>query len=191
MSFSINNENLPVTAVISQLVKQGCEREYEKWLQGISVAAEKFEGHCGVSIIRPQEHAYPEYVVILKFDRYANLKNWLESDVRQHWIEKSERLVQKPQNMQMLTGLEAWFTLPGKPIQKPPRRYKMAILTWVAVFVLLTILNYVLAPVVGSLPALLRTAVNSGIVVVLLTYVVMPRVTKLFHKWLYPSEREI
>ncbi len=60
MSFSINNENLLVTAVISQLVKQGREREYEKWLQGISVAAEQFEGHCGVSIIRLQEHAYPE-----------------------------------------------------------------------------------------------------------------------------------
>lgn len=191
MSFSVNNENLPVTAVISHLVKPGCEREYEKWLQGISVAAEQFEGHCGVSIIRPQDHNYPEYVIILKFNRYANLKNWLESDVRQDWIERSERLVQKPQNLQTLTGLEAWFTLPGKPMPKPPRRYKMATLTWVAVFMLLTILNYVLAPVVGSLPPLLRTAVTSGLVVMLLTYVVMPRVTKLFHKWLYPPEKRI
>ena len=122
MRFSVKNENLPVTAVISHLVKPGCEREYEKWLQGISAAAEQFEGHCGVSIIRPQDHTYPEYVIILKFDRYANLKNWLESDIRQHWIERSERLVQKPQNLQTLTGLEAWFTLPGngKSAATPP-----------------------------------------------------------------------
>ena len=33
-----------------------------------------------------------------------------------------------------LTGLEGWFTLPAQPGAPAPRRYKMAILTWVTIF---------------------------------------------------------
>jgi uncharacterized protein len=33
----------------------------------------------------------------------------------------------------------------------------------------------------------LRQAIITGIVVLLLAYVVMPRLTRLFHKWLHPS----
>lgn len=186
MSFA-EDENQPVTVVISQLVKPGCEQVYEQWIKGIANEAMKFKGHLGINKIRPQKGIRPEYVIIFKFDRYTNLKKWMASDARKQWLAKSNQLIQDAPNVQLLNGMEAWFTLPGKPLKSPPPRYKMAILTWVAVYTLLNIFTYVLAPVIRGFPAFIGQLLISGIMVVLLTYVVMPQLTRLFYKWLYPK----
>ena len=187
MSFVNGDENQHVTVVISQVVKPGCEQAYEQWMKGISRDAQMFKGHIGVTVLRPQKGSGPEYAIILRFDCYANLKKWMESDVRQEWVAKSKQLVQEVPNVQLLSGMETWFTLPSKPLKKPPPRYKMAILTWVAVYVLLNILTYVFAPVIRVLPAFIGQLMISVIMVALLTYVVMPQITRIFYKWLYPN----
>lgn len=187
MSNPIEDENQPVTVVISQLVKPGCEQAYEQWMRGIANEAMKFEGHLGINKIRPQKGTRPEYVTIFKFDRYANLKKWMVSDVRKQWLAKSNQLVQDSPDVQLLNGMETWFTLPGKPLKSPPPRYKIAILTWVAVYVLLNTLTYVLAPLIRVFPAFVGQLLISLLIVVLLTYVVMPQITRIFSKWLYPK----
>lgn len=176
-----------VTAVISHIVRSGRTQGYEEWFHSIAADARKFKGHLGVSAIRPHEHTHPEYVVILKFDRYDNLKTWLESDTRREWIERLQPLIEKPEAIQTLTGLETWFSLPKQPAKAPPPRYKMALVTWLGVFVTLAIVSRLLAPLLSGLPVLLNQLVTTGLVVALLTYLIMPRLTKLFRKWLYPT----
>jgi antibiotic biosynthesis monooxygenase (ABM) superfamily enzyme len=178
-------ETHQVTAIISHLVRPGREQEYEEWLHGIAMAAHQFKGHLGVSVIRPCDHTHPEYVAIVRFDRYDNLKTWLESSVRQDWLERLQSLIEKPETIQTLTGLETWFTLPNKPMKAPPPRYKMAIVTWLGVFFTISILNRLLVPLLAGLPVLLRTLLLTGLTVAVLTYVIMPRLTQLFRTWLY------
>lgn len=179
----------PVTAVISHLVKPERRDDYERWLHGIASAAQQFEGHMGVSIIRPDDPTYPEYVSILRFDHYINLRQWLESEVRKNWLNWAKPLIQKDETVQTLTGLEAWFTLPDRPLKRPPKRYKMAILTTLAVYTLSNLLGHVLTPLLSGIPAWLRSLLIIALVVVLLTYVVMPQLTRLFYPWLYPAKR--
>ncbi len=180
-------ENSQVTAIISHVVRSGREQGYEEWFHGIATDARKFPGHLGVSAIRPREHDRPEYVVILKFDRYDNLKQWLESDTRRQWLERLQPLIEKPESVQTLTGLETWFTLSSKPIKSPPPRYKMALVTWLGVFITLAIVSRLLAPLLSRLPVLLNQFITTGLVVALLTYLIMPRLTQLFRKWLYSN----
>ncbi|WP_017715362.1 hypothetical protein [Kamptonema formosum] len=59
--------------------------------------------------------------MIFKFDRYSNLKKWIESDVCQEGLDKTNQLVQGGANVQMLTGMEVGLTPPGKPL---PRQVK-------------------------------------------------------------------
>jgi uncharacterized protein len=118
-----------VTTVISQKVRPRREEGFEVWAKRIATAAQQFTGHQGVTILCPQDHTHSEYVVILHFDNYMHLRQWLDSEIRQDWIERSRPLVEKLQTVQVLTGLETWFTLPHQPIQRPPARYKMTILT--------------------------------------------------------------
>ncbi len=181
------NDNEPITVVISHLVKPGYEEPYERWQKGISAAARQFEGHLGASFLRPTNPAYPEYVIIVKFDCYRHLKEWLESPIRQIWIEKSAPLVQEDQKLQVMTGLETWFTLPNRPNQVPPKRYKMAILTTLAVFSVSQFLYFVLAGLLVGLMPLVKSFLVVGLTVFVLTYVVMPRITRLCYTWLYPK----
>ena len=76
-----------------------------------------------------------------------------------------------------------------RPIDNPdsPPRYKMALLTWAGAFPLLTAVNVLLGPVLGALPLPGRTLLITGILIGLLTYVIMPRLTRLCATWLAPS----
>ncbi|MBD2341195.1 antibiotic biosynthesis monooxygenase [Calothrix sp. FACHB-156] len=173
-----------VTVVISQLVKPGCEKDYEAWMKEIIGAAKTYFGHLGTNVIRPQPGGRPEYVIILRFNNYENLKVWMTSRDREYWLNQGKHLVQSEPHVQEICGLEAWFSLPGQPLKTPPR-YKMALLTWASVFVLINLLNTFLVPLIRGLPPLIISLVITVTMVLLLTYVVMPRVSRLFSKWLY------
>ena len=179
-----NANNQQVTAVISHYIRPGRESGYEAWLEGISATARQFEGHQGVTILRPQAGANKEYVIILRFDKYHNLCHWMRSPEREQWIERAKPLTEKPENVQVLTGLEALVSLPNTTSATPPK-YKIAFVTWIGVFLCASILGHLLTPYLSGLPYLLRQAIITGLVVILLAYVVMPRLTHLFHGWLH------
>jgi uncharacterized protein len=187
LTIGTDEDNHQVTAVISHVVRSGREQGYEEWLHGIAQAARQFKGHRGVSVIRPRDHAHPEYVAIVRFDHYNHLKQWMESDVRREWLGRLQPLIEKPEAVQTLTGLETWFTLSDKPLKSPPPRYKMFFVTWLGVFITLAILSRLLAPLLSRLPLLLSQLTITGLVVLCLTYLLMPQLTKLFQHWLYPK----
>lgn len=175
-----------VTVVFTHVVKPGRESDYEQWVKGISKAAAGFEGYAGISVLRPNPRERAEHVSILRFNHYDHLEAWMNSEVRRRWLEKAVALTTRSApHTQMLTGLETWFVLPGQPMKQPPPRYKMAILTWVSVYGLLMLLGFTLAPLLSALPAFVRTLIITIIVVWLITYAVMPQLTKLTAKWLY------
>lgn len=174
-----------VTAVITHQVRSGREAGYEEWIRGIAAAARQFEGHLGVNILRPQPGASSDYVIVLQFDSCPNLDGWLNSDIRKGWIERVQPLIHKPESIQILTGLEAWFQLPQQPIHAAPKRYKQAILVWVGVMVVSLLVTPWITPLLASLPWVLRIAINVAVTVVLLSYVIMPRLTRWFKGWLF------
>ncbi|MEO1685684.1 MAG: antibiotic biosynthesis monooxygenase [Cyanobacteria bacterium J06631_12] len=174
-----------VTAVISHRVREGRAAGYEEWIKGISAAAREFPGHMGVSFLRPQPGASPDYVIVLQFKTQEQLSAWLNSDIRKDWIDQVQPLIQQQESIQVLSGLEAWFQLPNQPMHKPPKRYKQAILVWVGVTFVSFIVSPLTAPLIASFPRILQVAINVAITVTLLTYVIMPRLTRLFKPWLF------
>ncbi len=177
----------PVTAVISQRIRRGREADYERWMQDISMIAKQFPGNLGATVIRPESGICIEYVIILKFDCYTHLRQWLDSEERQRLLDRAKPFIVNDSDVQILTGLETWFTLPGRSQPMPPPRYKMSILTTLAVFGAVNLLNPLLLPLLSGLPRLLSSLIVTYLVVLLLTYGVMPRLTKLFARWLYPA----
>ena len=63
----------------------------------------------------------------------------------------------------------------------------MALATFLGVFPLATILNLVLGPLFQSWPFVLGSAAFNLCMVVLLTWAVMPLITRLLHGWLRPQ----
>ena len=181
----------PVTFAIARRAKSGKTEEFERWLDDIIHEAMKFKGHMGVNIIRPSNMSNPEYVIILRFDNFENLEKWEKSEIRKKWIEKGKDLIEGKAKMEKQTGLEFWFTpasarasTAAEQQQQQPPRYKMAIVLTGIIFVLVsTLLPRVEQATVG-LPVLLSTFVGVAIMVLLMTYVIMPSVTRLLRPWL-------
>jgi uncharacterized protein len=192
----------PITVIVSRTAKRGKIKEFEDWMDGIVHESLKFEGHLGVDVIRPVEHSKPEYVIIFRFNTLDNLLKWERSQVRKEWLEKSKDVVEGEDKVQKLTGLEFWFTpssahrtehevnnneASGQPVNLPPR-YKMAIVTAGIVFVLLNTLIPQIEQLTAPLPLVLSSLLGVIIMVFLMTYLIMPSVTKLLKPWLYKSK---
>ncbi len=79
---------------------------------------------------------------------------------------------------------------PTKKGDPPPPRHNVAVVTWLAVFPLATVVFMLLDPLLGGYPSVLRTLVFTLLMVSLMTYVVMPRMTRLFLFWLYRKKSE-
>jgi uncharacterized protein len=182
-----SREDPPVTAVASRRVKPGREDEFEAWVSGILSEANGFPGYLGSEVIRPSGPEDDEYRIVFRFDHESNLHAWETSEERRRWLRESRPLLQEEEKVNVLTGLETWFTLPSKPGEPPPPRYKMAVVTWLGVFPVVTVIFSVFGRWLEMMPTLLRTLVFTVVMVTLMTYVIMPRMTRLFSFWLYPD----
>jgi antibiotic biosynthesis monooxygenase (ABM) superfamily enzyme len=174
-----------VTTTVTRRVKPGHEPFYEQFLEGILAAASRFPGHLGVEVFRPESASAGEYRIVYRFDTGEHLRAWLDSDERAAWVERAEPHVIGPMRTRFVTGLETWFTLPGSPATPPPP-YKMALLTWATIFPLITLVVVALGPLLKELALVPRLGVTTAVTVPIMTWLVMPRVTRLLRGWLYP-----
>lgn len=181
----------PITLVISEVVEPSQVPAYEAWTAGINHDARQFEGFLGVEVIRPRDHHHPEYVVIVKFDTYDHLRDWIISPTYRAWMDKSYGLIATRSQQQLPSGLELWFTLPkaqsglSSPLPSPPY-YKQVVLGVLAVYPLILLANLLLGPLLAGLPSLLALLISVIFVSALLTYPVMPWLSKGLGGWLYP-----
>ena len=178
--------NGPVTVIVNSRARKGKIDEFEEWMNGIIHESMKFEGHMGVNVIRPIDPiSNPEYVIIFRFNTYENLTKWQSSEIRNEWLEKSAHVTEGELVVQKHTGLEFWFTPPHNAGQHAmPPRHKMAIVTGGIVFALLSSLVPLIRQATAMLPYTLSILVVVAIMVPLMTYVIMPSVTKLLRPWL-------
>ena len=176
----------PVTTVIRQPPRPDAVDRYENWLKEIIPVAQQFAGHRSVNVIRPHG-ASGEYTIVLHFDTIANLRKWLNSDVRARLIDQIRPSLSTEENIDIKTGLEFWFTPP--PGGKPARPYKQFFVTLSAIFPLTILVPWLLQPAFAALPPLalpgVRHFVIAAAIVAIMIYGVMPRYTRLVSGWLY------
>lgn len=178
-----------VTTIIHRRIRAGAEDEYEAWMHRITGAAAVFPGYLGTTILRPED-AGPaertrEYTVLLNFATTADLERWMGSAVRREHLDAAAHLCLDDSEIHTLTGLERWFTLPNRAVTQPPARYKMAALTALGLYPLLIVLTLALRPLTGDLAWQLQILFSVVLGVPLMTWAVMPLVTRLFFRWLY------
>ena len=181
------SENGPMIASEIIKAKKGRIDGIEEWVDGIIHESLKFEGHMGVSIIRPPIPANPEYIVIIRFDNYQNLAKWENSGIQRKWIEKGKDVIEDEPKVAKQTGLEFWFTpIFGNtaPALEAATWYKMAIVTGAVIFVILNTLLPLIQSVTAGLPDLLEALILVVIMILLMTYVIMPTITWLLRPWL-------
>jgi antibiotic biosynthesis monooxygenase (ABM) superfamily enzyme len=175
----------PVTVMIARRVAPGREAEFFEWAQDIMNRARRWDGFLGGGILRPGRPG-GEWHIVYRFADEASRKAWDESAERAEALARAEELMRETA-VHRISGLETWFELPGRTAPAPPR-WKMALTTIMAVFPLALLVNLLLLPRLGAWPLLLRTAVFVLVMTVSMTWLIMPRLTRLLRGWLYPEE---
>lgn len=186
-----SDNHQPVTLMIRRTPLPEKQRQFERALADTIQVALTFPGHLGVTVLCPEGDESGEYRLIVKYDSSENLRRWERSPEAAYCFAKLFELEAKPAVFDRLCGLETWFTLPplepGPVPFVPPPRYKMAIVTMVGVLPTITVLLYLLAPLMAGLPLFARALILGPIMVMLMTYIIMPLLTRLFKRWLYPT----
>jgi uncharacterized protein len=177
-----------VTVLYSRRVKPGREADFEAWAHGIIAASRQFPGHLSASVL--DDPSGREYHVLFSFADRKSLRAWLDSDERRRWLARVDGLIEADQGLQQLTGLETWFKLPGSnvPTMKPPPRWKMWLVSMAAVYPLVLAFQVLVVPRMAGLPLPLRALAFPLVLLTLMTFVVMPVVTRLLHRWLGPRQ---
>lgn len=187
----MNDES--ITIVITRRVRPGREKAFERAVQDWIPRAVTFPGHLGAFLLHPHPTADSprgrEYGAVLRFRSMSLWKAFEESLEYREFLESIRPDQVDAPRVEAATGLEAWFRWTGTT--QPPPRWKMAIVTWVGVCLTVGVLGILLGPGMSGWPPVARLLVMNAAVVVVLTWGVMPLLTRLTHRWLRPGRQDV
>lgn len=179
------NENSAVSVVVDRTVLPGKVVQFENYLKQIIQASSQYPGYIGTDVINPTGDN--RYILVFRFASQRELEEWSASEPRNYWVNKIDEVIEKPTQLNTLTGLETWFYLSNNNGSPPPPRYKMAIITYLGIAPTFLVFNLLFGQFFNFVPEHLSIFVKAPFIVILMTYLVMPALTKLFKSYLYPS----
>lgn len=188
MMSELNGLESGATVVITHRIDRANSMAYETWLAEIIPICKSYPGHLGTIVIRPNSDEVSTYTIVIRFDSEAHLRAWTTSEDRRRLLDKVKSLLLDDDKFSVSSGLDFWFT-PEQVKAKIPKRWKQFLITWSAIYPLVVLISKLAGELIHkfSVPDnfYLRMLVITGLVVTMMVYVVMPRYTKLVHKWLF------
>lgn len=188
MNTLAETHDAPVTVVRIHYVRDGCELPFETELKALSDAFGSVPGNRGFSIFRPGTYHDGVYRIVYQFASRETLDEWHRSPVYRAWLERERRLTIAPPETKVISGLETWFTLPGQKVVRPPTKFRQAVVTWCAALPVSILISLITGPFLDDQPFLVQKVVFVTLLVLLLTWIVMPYMSRFFMGFLYPPE---
>ena len=171
---------------VARRVAVGREDDFAAWSDELTALAAGFPGFLGAGMLRPSRLGDPWHVVF-RFDSAGHLADWESSAPRARWLAAGEHLVESTA-VQRVSGLETWFSLPGRTAPAPPK-WKMFLVSGSVFFLLNLVFTYAYGWLLDAWPRPLHILLISAPVTATATWLAMPRVTRLLRRWLYPDRR--
>ena len=178
----------PVTVIVRRRIKPGSEAAYEDWLHRLNRDVAGSPGFLGTQIHKPARPGEP-YVSVFRFDTLNHLEAFEASELRQRYLREVNQLAASDAVWDQITGLEVWFDAPKGMVTAQPSPHRMAVVLVGVVFVHVLVLTLLLTPLIGHWPLVPRVLLTVILQVVLMTYVVMPPLTRLLAPWIFPTKK--
>ena len=174
----------PVTVVVARTVLPGKAAEFETYLDKIRAAAAEFPGFLDSEVIQPEDG--DRYILVFRFASQAELDAWSASEPRNHWVGKIDQIIEEPTKLIAISGLETWFYADKGKGFLPPPKFKMALITYLAIAPTIMLFNLVFGRFFDFVPGPFTIFVTAPFIVLIMTYLVMPLMTKIFRGFLFP-----
>ena len=180
------------TNIISEIVKPGSQKDFEAWSKGINKVVSRQPGFISSDILRPRDPNHLEYIIIVRFENSDALNVWQASETFKTIFKEAEPYLVSHRSQQQSHGIEQWFELPAHQIHqiKKPAFYKLVFMGILAVYPLVLLANFLLKPIAHMLPYWFVILISVIFISVLMTYPVMPVISKMLSTWLYPNPKK-
>jgi antibiotic biosynthesis monooxygenase (ABM) superfamily enzyme len=167
----------PIHIAITLRVRKTHVAEFQSALADFASRSLTEAGARGVQCLYPPpDSASTEYGIMRSFASAADRDAFYRTPLFKDWLARIEPMVEGESTRRQLHGLEAWFRDRKEPM---PPRWKMALLTWFAVWLASMLMRALLAPMLGpSVSRVLEAGLVAAGVVVILTWVAMPFLVK-------------
>lgn len=175
---------MPIHIAITRRVRPGCEAAFQEELRAFFHASFAHDGVLGASMLTPPPGPDGrEFGILRTFADEQERDDFYASPMFRKWEVRARELTEGEPADRELHGLEAWF----RSRHEAPPRWKMAVATLLGVYPASLLISFVIGESVHAWPIAARSLVFAVGMVALLTWVVMPLVTRLLHPWLHPD----
>ena len=176
------------SAVIVQRVPTSEVDWFLEWQGNVIKVAEGFEGYCGTDVFQPTAKSPEEWVVVIHFEEDRFLNRWLESPIREEWIQKVKARLGDFDMKTLPDGFGAWFAGASSASGEGPPAWKMAMTVLLALFPTVMVLSIVVGPFTQPLGFSLSMLIGNALSISILQWAVMPVLTKLIAPWLHAKD---
>jgi antibiotic biosynthesis monooxygenase (ABM) superfamily enzyme len=174
----------PATVVITRVIRPGHRDDYERWLVRMIAAAAQFPNNLGAVVLTPKPGEPDVFRLVHRLADEPSLRAWEQSDTRRDLSREADAF--SSAHRQEGTGMETWFTVSGAPVPPPPRKWKMALVTFAVVYgITWLIIPREQAWLPESWPFYATNVITNAVIAVLMTYAVMPGMARVLRRWLY------
>ncbi|WP_406068093.1 antibiotic biosynthesis monooxygenase [Micromonospora sp. NBC_01638] len=182
---------VPVTVAIARRVDPARASEMVAWMRAGTALAEAFPGFLGTGWVQTGPGS-PEWHMLYRFADAETLHRWEESPQRHWWLSSAQGIVEHTR-VERRTGIEGWFDPPlahsvdpVEPIPPAsPPRWKQAVTIWLAFFPLSLTATLLTSRFLDAVPLAARVLLMTICLTPLMTYLVLPRITRALHWWLH------
>lgn len=182
----------PVTISIVRHVAPEHAAQMIAWVRAGSSLAERNPGFLGAGWVRPGSDS-DEWHMLYRFADHASLEAWESSSERAWWLGSAQGLVGESR-LERRTGIEGWFDEPVerdvqdlRPPRPAPPRWKQAIVIWLTFFPLSLVLGLILRSTGIGFDIVLRTLITTLVATPIMTYGLLPWMTRRFGWFLKPK----
>jgi antibiotic biosynthesis monooxygenase (ABM) superfamily enzyme len=177
---------VPVTTIIRVTPVKGKELQLLAWFNDIASDAASFEGHQGSELFQTVTAGGQQWLSLFAFDTWQHLDAWQQSAVRARHLAVGAVLFDEQVRREQMVGIEFWFADRGRLKPGPPPRWKMALVSGLIILVLLNTLIAWVSEGLARLrcPLWIIGVCSVGLMISLMTWIIMPWVTRVLRKWL-------
>lgn len=188
--------SVPVTVSIRREVDPARIAEATAWVQAGVNLANKHPGFLGSGWVRAGEDSHIWHM-LYRFASVDTLDSWEQSDERTRWLSTGQGFVRSERSRRR-SGIEGWFDEPvtgaihvpdtatAVDPPPPPPRWKQAVTIWLGFFPVNLLFSIAMAPVPGwgEFPLWARVLATTLVLTPVMTYWVLPWVTRVLRRWL-------
>lgn len=171
-----------VTVLVNRTVPAAEEQSFVATLSELLAEFDCFPGTSGSLVLRRESDGGVDFSIVQRFEAAKDHDAWLASPGFARWKERVAPPVPTSDHVHRYSGMDAFFVSAKAPAAPP--RWKMAVVLFVAVYPMSLAMSAWAAPVLARVSPLAGALITSVVMVIAMTYIVVPLLTKLFERWL-------